>query len=333
MLRSFQEVLPPDRLEDDSEHFAFFQGKIRPLKEAKVSIMTQSFLFGTAVHEGLRGYCNSAQDEVFLFRLREHYERMERNGKILKIELPYSVDELCEQTINLIRANSFRDDCYVRAIAYKSGLQIGLQLADMNDFTMFALRQGRFQADERRASLCVSSWRRVEDNAVPPRAKINGAYVNSALALTEARDNGFDDAIVLNENGHVSEGSGMNIVLVKNNRLIMPSVSDNILEGITRETLMDLARNELGLEIVERTVDRTELYTADEVFLCGTGVEVIPVKAIDRRAIGKNNATPVTDRLRNLYSEVVRGERASYAHWLTSVYNADSKSRIATVVN
>lgn len=320
-LRSFHQVLPPESLDEDEATVGYFRGAFVPLREAKVSVLTHAFLFGTAVFEGIRGYGDPASGQVYLFRLRDHYERMRRNGQILKINLPRTPEELSELTCELIRRNGYREDCYVRAVAYKSGLQIGLRLGELDDFTMFALPQGRFFGAERTVTACVTSWRRVEDNAVPARGKIHGAYVNSALAMTEAIDNGFDDAILLTEDGHVSEGSGMNLFLVRDGRLYTPPRSDNILEGITRDTVFALARRELGVEVVERSIDRSELYTADELFFCGTGVEIVPISAVDRRPVGAGDSGyPVTKKLAAVYREAASGLRDDYREYITPVY-------------
>lgn len=320
---SFQQVLPPESLEDDEKTVAYFRGAFVPLREAKISILTQAFMFGTAVFEGIRGYCDPDGRQVYLFRLREHYERMRRSGQIMKISLPGTAEELSRLSCELIRRNGYREDCYVRAVAYKSGLQLGFRLADLDDFALVALPQGRFFGGDRTVRACVASWRRVQDNAVPARGKVQGAYVNSALAITEAIDNGFDDAIFLTEDGHVSEGTGMNLFLVRGGRLYTPPPSDNILEGITRDTVFEMSRRELGAEVVERRIGRSELYAADELFFCGTGMEIVPVSSVDRRPVGDGSAYPVTKKLSAVYREATRGLRADYHTYLTPVYEGD----------
>lgn len=317
--KSFHDSVASDRSEAGQEKYAYFHGDFVPLYEAKVSIMTHAFLFGTAVFEGIRGYYNPESKRVFLFRLREHYQRLKRNGRILKMDPPHSVEDLCRLTVELIRRNRHNEDCYVRPVLYKSALRIGFSLDRLNDFAMFSLSQGRYQAEDRPISVCISSWRRVEDNALPARAKINGAYVNSALAVTEAHDNGFDDAIFLNENGHVSEGTGMNLFMVRDGRLVTPPISENILEGITRDAVLQLVKGEMGLEVELRLIDRSELYTADELFFCGTGAEVLSIGSVDHRPVGEGADYPITRRLKSLYFDVVRGNQPAYGHWLTPV--------------
>lgn len=303
-----------------AQQYAFLSGRLVKLEDAKISVMTHAFNYGTGVFEGLRGYYNPEREQLYVFRPRDHFQRMEQNCKILKIKLPASVDGLCAMTIELLRANRCREDIYIRPIAFKSARRIGVRIDSEDDFTLFAVPLHQYLAKDRPISACISSWRRVEDNAIPPRAKICGAYVNSALASAEARDNGFDEAIILNDDGHVSEAAAMNIFLVKRGRLITPPVTDNILEGITRATIIELAARELGLETEERPIDRTELYSADEIFLCGTGVEIASVGSVDRRPIGDGQIGELTRHIHKLYDDAVRGRLEKYMHWLMPVY-------------
>ncbi|HYY58362.1 MAG TPA: branched-chain amino acid transaminase [Pyrinomonadaceae bacterium] len=317
--KSFQEPLPPEELDSVDGVYAYMGGRVIPLREAKVSVMTHAFLYGTAIFESLRGYFNPDDGEVFVFRLSDHSERMRRNGTILKMASP-PAEEISRIVIDVIRACGYREDCYIRTVLYKSGLQFGLRLSDMHDLTVLALPQGRFTKAARPISVCVSSWRRMEDNAVPGRAKICGGYVNSALAKAEALDNGFEDAIFVGESGHVVEGTGMNLFLVRGGRLITPSSSENIVEGITRDTILEMARNELGIEAELRPVNRSELYTADELFFSGTALEVTLVESVDRRVVGNGSAYPIAEKLKTLYFDAVRGKKKEYEKWLTPVY-------------
>lgn len=309
-----------EKKEVKAQQYAFLSGRLVKLEDAKISVMTHAFNYGTGVFEGLRGYYNPEREQLYVFRPRDHFQRMEQNCKILKIKLPASVDGLCAMTIELLRANRCREDIYIRPIAFKSARRIGVRIDSEDDFTLFAVPLHQYLAKDRPISACISSWRRVEDNAIPPRAKICGAYVNSALASAEARDNGFDEAIILNDDGHVSEAAAMNIFLVKRGRLITPPVTDNILEGITRATIIELAARELGLETEERPIDRTELYSADEIFLCGTGVEIASVGSVDRRPIGDGQTGELTRRIHKLYDDAVRGRLEKYMRWLMPVY-------------
>jgi branched-chain amino acid aminotransferase len=303
--------------------YAFFDGKIVPVDEAKVSVRTHSFNYGTGCFEGIRGYWNPEEEQMLVFRLREHYERFLRSCNLLMIDLPHDADQLCEITLELLRQEGFQSDAYIRPLAYKSDEIIGVKLHGLTDaLTIFATPFGRYVEAEEGARVHVSSWRRIDDNALPARGKIVGAYVNSAFSKTEALLNGFDEAIVLSQDGHVSEGSAENLFIVRNGQVITPPATDNILEGITRDTVMELVREELGLEVVERKIDRTELYSAEEFFMTGTGVQIAAIVEVDHRPIGDGTTGPIVQQVRDLYFDVVRGRMAKYRHWCTPVYTA-----------
>jgi len=302
--------------------YAFFGGEFVPIEKAKVSIMTHAFNYGTGCFEGIRAYWNEEEEQLFIFRMREHYERFHRSCGILHIELPYSVEQLGEITVELLRKEDARTDTYIRPLAYKATEGIGVRLHDLEDeFALFALPFGKYIEKEEGANVCVSSWSRISDNAVPARAKITGAYVNSALSKTEAVLNGFDEAIVLTSDGHVSEGSAENLFIVRNGVLITPTVTEDILEGITRATMIQVAREKLDLETVERKIDRTELYVAEEAFFCGTGVQVAAIATIDHRPVGTGKLGPIVKGLRDLYFDIVRGKVEDYRDWCTPVYS------------
>lgn len=301
--------------------YAFFEGKIVPIEQAKVSIMTHAFNYGTGAFEGIRAYWNKEKQQMFAFKMAEHYERLHRSCRILKIDLPYSAEQLCDITCQLLRLEGYREDTYVRPIAYKASEGIGVRLHGLEGgFAIFAVVFGKYIDREEGARASVSSWRRVDDNAAPARAKITGIYVNSALSKTEAVERGFDEAIVLTQDGHVSEGSAENIFLVRNGNLITPSPTENILEGITRETIMEIAKREFGIDTVERAIDRSELYVADEVFFCGTGCQVAAVIEVDGRPVGRGRIGPLTEKIRNLYFRIARGDVPKYKAWCTPVY-------------
>lgn len=300
------------------EQIVFFKGDFVPASEAKVSIMTHALHYGTACFEGIRGYWNEAEEQIYIFRMVEHYQRLHRSANILAMNLRYSVEELCDLTIQLVRRNANRQDVYIRPIVYKSSEIVGVRLHGIDDdFAMYTTFMGKYIPAEGGAHCGVSSWRRVSDNSIPARAKITGSYVNSALAKTEAVLNGFDEAIVLTQDGHISEGSGENIFLVSNGQLITPAQSEDILVGITRNTLIQIAQEELGITTVERQVDRTELYTCDEMFLCGTGAEITPVVRVDRRPVGTGKIGPITRSLEGVFYPIVRGDNPKYRHWCT----------------
>jgi len=301
--------------------YAFFEGSIVPIQKAKVSIMTHAFNYGTGCFEGIRAYWNESQEQLYVFRLKEHYERLLHSCKIILISLPYTVDELCSFTLELLRKEGFREDTYIRPLAYKADSGVGVRLHDLKDeFAIFATPFGKYIEREEGAKVGVSSWRRINDNSVPARAKITGAYINSALIKTDALMNGFDEAIVLTQEGHVSEGSAENLFIVRDGKLVTSPVTDDILEGITRTTLIELAERELGVETIERPIDRTELYVADEAFFCGTGVQIVAISEIDHRPVGTGNIGPIVSRLRDLYFSIARGEREEYSPWVSPVY-------------
>jgi branched-chain amino acid aminotransferase len=306
-----------------AEPYAFFQGRFVPVSEAKISVMTHAFNYGTGVFEGIRGYWNAAEEQLYLFRMREHYERLHLSCRMLRIELRYTVDELCDITTELVARNGYREDVYVRPLAYKSQEIIGVRLHNLaDDLCIYTAPFGPYLEIEKGIRVCVSSWRRIADTMIPPQAKVTGLYVNSALAKTEANEAGFDEAIMLTQEGTVSEGSAENIFLVKDGVLITPAPSEHILIGITRATIIQVAREELGIPTIERHIGRAELYLADECFLCGTGAQISPVVEIDRRPVGRGEIGPITRRLQELYFEIVRGQNAKYAHWCRAVYPA-----------
>ena len=302
--------------------YAYFQKQFVPLAEAKLGIMTHAFLYGTAVFEGIRGNWNDKEQQVYLFRVKEHYARLRKSCRIVRIDLPYSDEELQSITTRLVEMCGYGEDVYVRPIAYKSSEVVGVRLHDLeDDFLIFVVPFGPYLDIDKGARCCTSSWRRVEDTSIPARAKINGIYVNSALAKTEAQLNGFDEAIMLDERGHVSEGSGENIFIVDGERLITPPPSSNILVGITRDTVITLARQELGMETVERDIDRSELYAAEECFMTGTAAHVTPVVEMDHRPIGSGKMGPVAERLVRLYFDIITGRNPKYVSWCTPCYS------------
>ena len=298
---------------------AFHKGDYIPLEQASVGVMTHAFHYGTAVFEGIRGNWNVEEERTYIFRLREHYERMLQGCKVMHIRLPYSVDELSDITVEMVERCAYSEDIYIRPIAYKSEERVAtLNLLPLEDgFTVFAIPFGAYLDLEEEAHCCTSSWRRMEDTMIPPGTKIGGLYVNSILAKTEAVAAGFDEAILLNQAGYVSEGTGENLFILRNGKLATPPLEDNVLPGITRETVIQVATNELGLEVVERHIPRSELYVVDEVFLTGTAAHLTPVGKIDNRPIGDAKMGPVTRQLQTLYFDIVRGKSPKYRHWCT----------------
>lgn len=304
--------------------YAFFKGAFVPIDQAKISIMTHAFNYGTGCFEGIRGYWNGADRQLYVFRLLEHYQRLLQSAKILMMSPRYTAEQLCDITTELLRREGFQGDAYIRPLAYKTNEQIGVKLHDLNDdLCIFATPFGRYVENEEGAHVGFSSWQRINDNNIPPRGKITGAYVNSAFMKTEAMLNGYDEALVLNELGHVCEGSAENVFILRGGKLITPPVYEDILEGITRNTVIEIAKNELGLETIERPISRTEFYVADAAFFCGTGVQVVNIAKVDHRPVGEGKLGPVVRAIRDLYFDVVRGKVAKYKHWCAPVYTEE----------
>jgi len=299
--------------------YVFYQKKFMPLEEAKMGVLTHALHYGTACFEGIRGNWDSEKNRLCIFRIQDHYKRLLNGCRLLKIKLPYSIDELCQLTIELLYKSGFREDVYIRPLAYKSSQAIGVRLHGMEDDLLIVVTTLGSYLGKDSVRCCTSSWRRVDDTMIPARGKICGIYVNSALAKTEAEENGFDEAILLTNDGHVSEGSGENIFAVIDGKLVTPPSSDNILIGITRNTVIELAKNELGIETVERSIDRSELYLADECFFSGTAAHIAPIIEIDNRAIGNGKIGEITNKLQKAYKPVITGSNQRYASWYTFV--------------
>ena len=298
--------------------WAFLEGKFVPIEDAKISIMSQVVNYGIGAFGGLRGYWNEDKQQIYVFRIQDHLRRMLNSLKLFANTIPYSADELQKIILDLLNREGYHEDVYIRPLVYNATEDITPRLYDVEfRFACFTRPLGNYISLAVRA--CTSSWRRIEDNVLPSRGKITGGYINSAFAKSEAHWNGYDEAIVLNQDGHVAEGSAMNLFIVRHGKLITPPVSDNILEGITRGSVLQLA-HDLGIETLERSIDRTELYIADEVLFCGTGAQVAAVTEIDQRKVGTGKMGPVGQKLQDAYFSIVRGKNAKYADWLTPVY-------------
>ncbi len=305
--------------------YAYFKGAIVPYAEAKVGVLTHALNYGTAAFGGLRGYWNDEEAQLFVFRPLDHFERLLNSGKLLCSENTYTTEGLRDITFELLRKEGLKEDCYIRPLLYKSDEIIGVRLHDLNDeITIVAVPFRKYVDNDDSAHVTISSWRRIDDNVMPARGKISGAYVNTAFVKTDAIRAGFDEALVLNNDGHLAEGSAENVFMLRNGELVTPPVTDNILEGITRSTVMELAREELGMEVVERSIDRTEVFLAEELFLTGTAAKITAVTRVDFRDIGTGKMGPVTKQLREIYEDIVRGKHAKYAHWVEAVYESES---------
>jgi branched-chain amino acid aminotransferase len=290
--------------------------------EIRLSPATHALNYGTGVFEGIRAYWNEGRGALQVLKLREHYERFEKSCRILRIELPLTVEELCEVTLEILRRNAPREDTYIRPLAYKSAASVGVKLAVEEELSIFTVPMGNY-VELTGLRCCISSWRRTPDTAIPARGKLTGSYINTALAVDEAQRAGYDDAIFLTQDGHVSEASAANIFLLRKGGLVTPPVTADILEGITRDAVMELAERELRMPVMLRDVDRTELYAADEVFLTGTGYQIAPVVEIDGRKVGTGEMGSVAGRLQEMYFEAARGDNPDYDHWTVAVEVAE----------
>ncbi len=304
---------------DLSKH-AFFEGKIVPLADANISIATHGFLYGTAVFGGMRAYWNEEKKRLFVFRPWDHYHRLLHSARMMAMQTSYDEENLIELTLELLRMDNYQQDVYLRPTFYKADLGIGVKLHDLKDeFCMFTMAYEKYVKNDTNAHVTISSWRRIDDNMIPARGKVAGAYANSALIKTDANRAGFDEALVLDQNGHVSEGSAMNIFMIRDGVVITPPVTDNILEGITRKSVIELLRNEMGLQLVERSIDRTEVAIAEEFFMTGTAAQIMAVTKVDHRPIGRGIMGPVTTKLRVMFDDLLRGKNPKYKHWNVEV--------------
>lgn len=303
------------------ESYVFYQGKIVKENEVNIGIRSKAFNYGLGCFEGIRAYWDDEKQQLYGFCFKQHYERLLESCKALYMDIPYTVEELCNWTIKLLKKNNCKTTTYIRPVVYKGSEELAPTLYgdDDNRILIYCQPLDSFM-DKETLRVAVSSWRRISDTMLPPRTKATAAYLNSALASLEALQNGFDEAIFLTDSGNVCEGAGENIFLVKKGKLITPPPSDHILEGITRALVMELAKNELGMEVVERSVARTELYNAQEIFFSGTAMEVTSIVEIDRRKVGTGEEGKVCKELKQLFHGVTRGNNPKYAHYCTPVY-------------
>jgi branched-chain amino acid aminotransferase len=298
----------------------YFAGDYRSHEEAVLPISAHVVNYGTGCFEGIRAYWNAEHRQLYATLLPEHIDRLLRSARILSLGFEGDRDELCEIVLELLRRNEFEQDAYVRPMVYKSGETIKVTLAGIRtDFAVYCLPMGPYLDIDRGLRLTVSAWKRIDDNAIPARAKVIGSYANAALASDEARAKGFDEALMLTGDGHLAEASSANLFVVADGELFTPAASDDILVGITRRAVLTLAA-EQGMTVREGNIDRSQALAADEMFLCGTGVQVAPVTEVDGRVIGSGKPGPLTMAMQQRYLEVVRGEVADHAEWRTPVY-------------
>lgn len=299
--------------------YTYFQGKVIKIEDAKVSIMTNALQYGTGIFGGIRGYYNKKKDSIYIFRIEDHYKRFLSSVNILGVNFPYDINQLQEITFDLIKKNTPKTDFYLRPFGYVGHTELGPNLAHTTlDFALYMIPLGEYLSINKGLNIRVSTWERISDNAIPSRGKISGGYVNSALARKEATDGGFDEAIMLNRNGYVAEGSAENIFIVRNNTLITPDLGESVLEGITRRSVIKIA-SDMGFKTIERPIERSELYIADEVFLSGTGCQIAWVAQIDKRQIGNGKIGPITKKLQEKFFRIVRGDDNEYSNWTTKI--------------
>jgi branched-chain amino acid aminotransferase len=302
-------------------NYAYFQGSFVPYSDAKIGVLTHGLNYGTAVFAGIRGYWNEEEEQLFIFRPIDHYRRFLNSAKLMCMELNTTPESLLQITLQLIKMEDLHEDIYIRPLAYKSDEVIGVRLHDLHDaISIVAIPFGRYVQNDTNAHVTFSSWRRVDDNMIPARGKISGAYANSAFIKSDAVRAGFDEALVLTHDGHVSEGSAMNVFMIRDGTVFTPPITDNILEGITRKTAIELLEQEQGLKVIERPIDRTEVYLCDEFFMTGSAAQIIAVTKVDHRQIGAGVMGPITSRLHATFEMVIRGRILKYRTWNVPVY-------------
>lgn len=304
---------------DFTKH-AFFEGKIVPLSEAKIGIATHGFLYGTSVFSGMRAYWNDDQKKLFMFRPFDHFRRLINSAKMMAIQSPFDEEGFIQVCLDVLRKDDWKQDIYLRPTIYKADMGIGVKLHDLRDeFCMFVIPFEKYVKNDTDAHVTISSWRRIDDNVIPARGKVSGSYANSALIKTDANRSGFDEALVLDNSGHISEGSAMNVFMVRDSVLVTPPVTDNILEGITRKSVIEIAKKELGIDVVERSIDRTEVFVAEEMFMTGTAAQIVAVTKIDHRVVGNGVMGNITAKLRSLFDDVVRAKNPKFSSWNVEV--------------
>lgn len=309
----------------DQPKFAFFKNQYVPYGDAKVGVLNHALNYGTAVFGGIRAYWNEEKKDLFLFRPVDHYRRFLDSARLLMMNFEYTPEKLTQITIELLRREGHHCNVYIRPLAYKSDEIIGVKLHGLNaEISIVAIPFEKYISNDTNAHLTFSSWRRIDDNSIPARGKISGAYANSALIKSDALLSGFDDALVLNQDGHISEGSAMNMFMVRGGSVITPPITENILEGITRRTVIELVEKELKIPVIERPIDRTEVYLCEELFLTGTAAQVTAVTQIDHRPINGGVMGPITDRIRELFDQAVRGRLPQNSHWNVPVFNSQT---------
>jgi len=304
----------------NDERLIWFKGNIIPVEEAKVNVLSPTSQFGANVFEGLRAYWNKADEQLYIFKLEEHIDRLLKSIKMMRFECCYDADFLRQSVIDIVKANKYKEDIAIRQTVFMDGFGSWSSTSPTDMFIAPIAKGRQYPPEKIGIECCVSSWERISDKSLSPKIKMGANYMNSRMGQMEAMRNGYDSTIFLNDQGKVSEGPGSCIFIVRDGQLITPPVTASILESITRSTILDIARNDLALEVIERDVDRTELYIADEIFLCGSAVEIVPVISVDRLSVGNAEKGSMTTVIEKLYFDIVRGISAKHKNWLTSIY-------------
>ncbi len=304
----------------NKERRIWLKGNILKIHEAKINVLSPTAQFGANVFEGIRCYWNETLNQLYAFRLDDHYCRLQNSAKLFRLQCPYSVSKMKEYLIETIKANEYQEDIAVRQMLFVDGFGSWFSTEPVEMFISPVEKKRVAHPIEKGKKVCISSWERISSRDISPRVKVGANYINSRLAKLEAIDRGYDDALFLNKQGFLSEGTGSCFFMIKGNSLITPMLTDSILESITRDTIKKLAHSELNLEVVERNIDRMELYICDEAFLCGSAVEIVPIIQIDNYFVGNGRPGNVTQEIHKLYLDVVTGKIDKYMDWLTPVY-------------
>lgn len=304
-----------------NDRFIWCDGNVVPLKEAKINVLSPTAQYGLNVFEGIRCYWNAELEQLYAFRLEDHLKRLKRSQKLLQMEDRYTIEELREAFLATVRANAYKEDITVRQTIFVDGFGSWSSNSPLNMFiSPIPKAATNREYNQKGLNCCVSSWQRIHDNSLSPRIKCGANYINSRMAQLEALRNGYDTCIFLNKEGKIAEGPGACIFIIQEGILITPTTSDSILESITRDTIISLAKEELKIKVVERNIERTELYTCDEAFFCGSAMEITPIYSIDRYMIGNGKLGMQTQQLQQLYLDIVRGKVEKYMKWLLKVY-------------
>ena len=306
---------------DNNHRLIWIGGKIVPVAEATVNVLSPTSQFGANVFEGIRCYWSEQDQQLYAFRLTDHYKRLQNSIKLLRFNSPYSTSDFQQGLMDVVKANDYREDIAVRQTVFVDGIGGTWNSCEPINMFIAPIAKAFLKIRDKAGLRCqVSSWERISDRNLSPRAKVGANYINSRMAYLEAKENGYDTAIILNNQGRVSEGPGACFFMVRDNKLITPPPTASVLESITRDTIIRLAKELLGIETLERDIDRTELYICDEAFLCGSAMEITHITNIDGLAVGDGKLGKITQELSDIYYQVITGQLSQYREWITPIY-------------